>query len=74
MSISDKQRQDIENRFSYHSPKGDQTERYAKVTEAYKQLALTVAELTPESREQSIALTKLWESRMAANGAIAINE
>lgn len=74
MGISDKQKQDIENRFSYHPPKGDQQERYGKVTEAYKQLALAVADLTPESREQSIALTKLWESRMAANGSIAVNE
>jgi hypothetical protein len=74
MSISDKQRQDIENRFSYHAPKGDQIERYAKITEAYKQFALTIADLTPESREQSIALTHLWESRMAANGSIAVNE
>jgi hypothetical protein len=74
MSISDKQRADIENRFSFHAPKGDQTDRYARLTEAYKQLALEVARLTPESREQSIALTKLWESRMAANGSIAVNE
>lgn len=74
MAISDKQRQDIENRFSFHAPKGDQTERYTKITEAYKQFALVIADLTPESREQSIALTHLWESRMAANGSIAVNE
>lgn len=72
--MNDKQRQDIENRFGYHAPKNDQLERYAKITEAFKDLALLIAELTPESREQSIALTKLWEARMAANGSIAINE
>jgi hypothetical protein len=74
MPISEKQKHDIENRFSYHSPKPGQQERYTKITEAYKQLALTIAELTPESREQSIALAHLWESRMAANGSIAVNE
>ena len=74
MSISEKQKQDILNRFSYHAPKGDQTERYGKITEAYMNFALMIADLTPESREQSIALTLLWESRMAANGAIAVNE
>lgn len=74
MSISDKQRADIENRFSFHAPKNDQTERYAKITEAFKEFALLIADLTPESREQSIALTKLWEARMAANGSIAVNE
>jgi hypothetical protein len=74
MSISERQKQDIENRFSYHSPKPGQQDRYTKITEAYKQLALTIADLTPESREQSVALTKLWESRMAANGSIAVNE
>jgi hypothetical protein len=74
MGISDKQRADIENRFSYHSPKPGQQERYTKITEAYKQLALTIADLTPESREQSYALNLLWQSRMAANGSIAVNE
>ena len=67
-------KEDIENRFSYHQPKTGQQERYAKITEAFKELALLVADLTPESREQSVALTLLWEARMAANGAIAINE
>jgi hypothetical protein len=74
MSISDKQRADIENRFSFHAPKNDQVERYSKITEAFKEFALLIADLTPESREQSIALTKLWEARMAANGSIAVNE
>ena len=74
MSISDKQRADIENRFIFHAPKGDQVERYSKITEAFKEFALLIADLTQESREQSIALTKLWEARMAANGSIAVNE
>lgn len=74
MSISEEQRKDIENRFRYHAPKPGQQERYTKLTNAFLEMALFVAENTPYSREQSIALTFLWDARMAANGSIAINE
>lgn len=67
-------KEDIKNRFSYHPPKPGQQERYTKITDAFEELALLVADLTPESREQSVALTLLWQARMAANGAIAVNE
>lgn len=67
-------KEDIKNRFGYHPPKPGQQERYTKITEAFEELALLVADLTPESREQSVALTLLWQARMAANGAIAVNE
>lgn len=65
---------DIEKRFTYHPPKGDQADRYGKIREAAKALAITLVDLTPSSREQSLALTHLDEVVMFANAAIARNE
>lgn len=64
----------IDNDFSYHQPHGDQISRYADIRDGGKQLAKIIAELTPISREQSIALTLLEQATMMANAAIARNE
>lgn len=60
--------------YTYHAPKGDQQERYVALREKAKELALLIVELTPYSREQSVALTDLEKAIMAANAAIARNE
>lgn len=65
---------DIERRFTYHPPKGDQAERYEKLRTAAREFAELICELTPKSREQSLALTNLEASVMYANAAIARNE
>ena len=64
----------IEKCFTYHAPKGDQADRYVKIRDEAKALAVTIAQATPPSREQSLALTKLEECVMFANAAIARNE
>jgi len=64
----------IENNFTYHAPKPGQPERYQRIRDKAKELALLIVELTPHSREQSIALTELETSVMFANAAIARNE
>jgi len=64
----------IENDFSYHAPQGDQVTRYNKLRYKAKEFALLIAEITPYSREQSLALTHLEEAVMFANAAIARNE
>lgn len=61
----------IENDFTYHPPKGDQAERYQQMRAMAKSLALQIVGLCPDSRERSVALTKLEESIMWANAAIA---
>jgi len=63
--------QQLEKSFTYHSPKSDQPERYVALREAAKNLAVLICELTPPSREQSLAITKLEEVIMWANKAIA---
>ena len=64
----------IDNIFTYHAPKGDQQERYVAIREAAKVFANTLNDLCPESREKSISLTKLQECVQMANASIAINE
>lgn len=65
----------IERDFTYHPPKDDeQVQRFVRLREKAKEFALLIAELTPASREQSLALTALEESIMWANAAIARNE
>ena len=64
----------LERDFTYHAPKGDQPERYIKIRDKAKELALLISDLTPNSREQSLAFTKLDEVVMHANSAIARNE
>ena len=64
----------INNNFTYHKPFGDQPAKYEKLRENAKWLAELIVELTPASREQSVALTKLEEVVFWANAAIARNE
>lgn len=63
----------IENNFKYHSPKEGQPEKYTQIREKAKELAYLIDELAPQSREKSLAITKLEESVMWANASIARN-
>ena len=66
--------QDIANRFTYHAPKGDQAERYETMRTQAMHLANLIDSYCPDSREKSLAWTKLEESVMWANASIARNE
>ena len=72
--IDDQTMEQIENNFTYHAPKGDQTGRYQEIREAAKMLRIDISRFTPKSREQSLAITKLEEVVFWANAAIARNE
>ena len=41
----------LENNFVYHSPKGDQPDRYVALREAAEDLAYLIIKNTPPSRE-----------------------
>lgn len=73
-NISDRVQRQLQKAFTYHPPHGDQAERYLLLRDSARALATEIAQTTPESREQSIALTKLEECVMFANAAIARNE
>ena len=66
--------QQFENNFKYHSPKEGQPEKYEWLRENGKQLAYLFDALCPNSREKSLAITKLEEAIMWANASIARNE
>ncbi|MDN8591901.1 hypothetical protein Q0V21_24365 [Paenibacillus sp. 11B] len=64
----------IENNFSYHSPKEGQPAKYEAIRAKGKELAELIDEQTPKSREQSLAMTNLEQAVFWANAAIARNE
>ena len=64
---------DLEKRFTYHPPKGEQPALYEKIRFNGRNLAEMIDEECPDSREKSLALTKLEEAVMWANAAIARN-
>lgn len=72
--ITEKQREQIQKSFTYHAPKGDQAERYQALRDKAKEYAELICSLTPEGREQSMALTQLQLANMLANAAIACGE
>ena len=67
-------REDVDRMFTYHPPKGDQTERYESLRHAARLLGMTIIELTPPSADQTAAIRKLRECVMTANAAIALEE
>jgi len=66
--------EEIENNYTYHSPKADQPERYERIRFKAKMLAAYINEKCPDSREKSLAMTNLEQAVMWANAAIARNE
>lgn len=64
----------IDNNFTYHKPFGTQQERYVLLRDTAKDLAHKVNTMCPDSREKSLAMTKLEEAVMWANASIARNE
>lgn len=71
---SSRVRKQIETNFVYHSVKPGQQERYVAIRAKAKELAELIAASTPESREQSMAISDLENAMMWANAAIARNE
>jgi hypothetical protein len=73
--IADQQeREEIEKRFTFHPAKDDQPERYEKLREEAKKLAMSITQFCPPSRERALALTNLEQAMMWANAGIARNE
>ena len=64
---------DIENNFTYHKPNDLQQEKYVNLRELGKGMARLIESSVPDSREKSLAFTKLEEAVMWANAGIARN-
>ena len=66
--------EELDNLFTYHAPKGDQTLRYEEIRHAAKMLGKAIIDNTPKSADQTAAIRKVREAMMTANAAIACNE
>ena len=64
---------EIEARHAYHQPKTEETAQlHEAVRDKTKELALWLDQNLPQSREKTMALTKVQEAMWAANAAVAI--
>lgn len=68
------EKNDLENRFTYHPPAVGQPERYQLIRQHAHGLATLIDNHAPDSREKSLAVTHLEEAVFWANAAIARNE
>lgn len=66
--------QDIENRFTYHKPDSSKNMIFVQMRELARDFAYFIVRNTPESREQSLAITKLEEVVFWANAGLARKE
>lgn len=65
---------EIERNFSYHAPREDQQLRYDTIRYKAKMFTAYINEYCPDSREKSLAITKIEEAVMWANASIARND
>lgn len=72
--VSEELKAQLNNSYTYHSPKEDQPERYVAIRDAAKEFALLICQCCPPSRERSIALTDLEKVVTMVNKGIACNE
>lgn len=71
--LLDQKNLDIENRFSYHKPNNKKQDIFPLIRDKAKEFAYLIQKHVPNSREKSLALTKLEEVVMWANAGISRN-
>jgi hypothetical protein len=65
-------KEQLDNWFSYHPPKDEETMRkYEALRAAGRAFAEVIADLTPPSADQTAAIRKVREAVTTANAAIA---
>lgn len=63
---------EILNTFTYHAPKGDQSQRYEAIRTKARELAEVIVASCPQSADRTAAIRKLREAVMTANASIAL--
>jgi hypothetical protein len=64
--------EDIDHRFTYHPPVGEQPTIYSLIRQQGREFATAINALVgADSRELSLAITKIEEAVMWANAAVA---
>lgn len=64
---------EIRETFRYHKPSPAKVRQHQAIRNVLTEAAVEIGELTPFSRERSLALTALQEAQMWANAAVAIH-
>ncbi len=64
----------LEKDFTYHAPRENQPQRYGELRGKAKEFAELILLSCPNSRERSLAMTKVEEAVFWANASIARNE
>lgn len=64
----------IENNFTYHAPDVARIAKYQAIRAKARELAELLDDECTDSREKSLAMTKLEECVMWANASVARNE
>lgn len=72
--VSEEMQKRLENEQTYHAPTQDQVERITLIRDEILKLKLLLVELSPYSREQSLALTELDYAGLMCNAAIMRHE
>lgn len=65
---------DIQKNFDYHPPTEEKIHKYEQLRLTAMEYMVLIDQLCPESREKSLAMTKIEEAVMWANASIARNE
>lgn len=64
-------REEIENRFTYHSPKPEDVPKFEQLRNAAREFAILITSLVPDSLERTEALNHLDEVVMFSNAGIS---
>jgi hypothetical protein len=65
--------EELIDRFTYHEPTDDQVDKYQAIRKVGLLLSSMIVEFCPDSKERSLALTKVDEAVMWGNASIARN-
>jgi hypothetical protein len=72
--ITEAERAQLDNLFTYHAPHGDQVDRYGIIRAAGREMARMIMAYSYESEEREQALFAVRAAVMWANAGIACNE
>jgi hypothetical protein len=63
--------EDLDSRFDYHAPDADRGRKHENIRNVLKSAAFYLTSHLSDSRETSLAITKMEEAMMWANAAVA---
>lgn len=61
----------LKEKFTYHKPTDEKIKKYESIRNLAHEFARNVGKECPDSREKSLAITKIEEAVMWANASIA---